>query len=91
MAETLQTVTNKLVEEKLGQFESASNADYKRISDDIAKVAKVTEDIPARIRAEVESLSARKAKQGIFSWLRKKLTKRSTVIPKDTRGTETAT
>jgi gas vesicle protein len=61
MAAQLQTLANKLVDEKLGQFQTALKADYEKLSHNIDAVGKIAEEIPGRIKAE----------RGIFTWLMK--------------------
>jgi gas vesicle protein len=61
MAVQLQTLANKLVDEKLGQFQTALKADYEKLSDNIAAVGKIAEEIPARIKTE----------RRIFTWFMK--------------------
>jgi hypothetical protein len=46
-------------------------ANYEELSDNIATIAKIAEEIPARIEVEMGSLSAAIGKRGIFNWLRK--------------------
>jgi gas vesicle protein len=89
MTAELQTLANKLVDEKLGQFGTLLKADYERLSNSIVTITKLAEEIPARIEDEVASLSAGAEKKGIFSWLRKKVTKSSIVHKEDTGATET--
>jgi hypothetical protein len=71
MAAHFQTVANKLVDEKLDQLEAFLKADYEKVSNNIARMTKIVEEIPTRIEAEVASASATTAKRGIFDWLRK--------------------
>jgi hypothetical protein len=53
MAEQLQTVANKLADQKLGQFETALKADYEKLSHDIARVRQIAEEIPPSTRKAV--------------------------------------
>lgn len=65
MAAHFQTVANNLVDEKLGQIETFLKADYEKVSNNIATVTKIEEEIPVRIEG------ATTGKRGIFDWLRK--------------------
>ena len=49
----LQTAADKLVDEKLDQFETALKADYEKLSHDIARVRQIAEEIPPSTRKAV--------------------------------------
>jgi hypothetical protein len=78
MAAHFQTVANNLVDEKLARIETLLKADYEKVSNNIATVTKIVEEIPARIEA------ATTGKRGIFDWLRKS----AIVTGKDTTHTD---
>jgi hypothetical protein len=82
MTAELQTLANKLVDEKLGPFGTLLKTDYERLSNSIVTITKLAGEIQPRIEDEVE-------KKSIFGWLRKKVTKSSIVHEEDTGATET--